>query len=113
MIYIDHETNSAIATKTKLNTININKLNLKLIKTFTYLSQFRIEILHKSKKFNVIFDALSRFSMKSLTKKKKDNLNIDAKNSNADQTYAYANILMKINFEFRKFLINDYFKNSA
>ena len=111
IIYTNHEINPTIATKTKLSIINIDKLNLKLIKTFTYFFQFRIKMRHRFEKFNVISNALSRLSMKSFTKKKRDSLNIDAKNPKIDQIYAYAINLMKMHSEFRKILINDYSKN--
>lgn len=79
IIYIDHEANSTIITQIKLNTINIDKLNLKLIKAFIYLSQFCLTIRHKFDKTNVISNALSRLS----TKLKKKN-SVDLKHYHDD-----------------------------
>ena len=63
VIYIDHEINLAIAAKTKLNITNIDKLNIKLIKTSIYLFQFWLNVSHWSDKFNIIPDVLSRLSI--------------------------------------------------
>ena len=74
MIYIDHETNSTIVNQTKFSTINIDKLNMKLIKTSIYLSQFRLKIKHKFEKFNIISNALNKLPIKKNTL---NNLNLD------------------------------------
>lgn len=113
VIYTDHEANLSIATKTKLNTINIDKLNMKLIKTFIYLSQFAIEVQHRFDKFNIISNALSRLPMKNSFQKKRNNLNIDAKDSKSNLIYAYVTTLIKMISEFKKALIDDYVQNSA
>lgn len=112
IIYIDHEVNSTIAAETKLNIININKLNLKLIRIFIYFFQFRLNVRHRSKKFNVMSDAFSRLPNKSSTKNE-NSLDIDAKNSKFDQMYAYVTILIKMSTEFRKMLIDGYVKDST
>ena len=112
IIYTDHETNSAIVAETKLSTTNINKLNMKFIKAFIYLSQFRIEVRHRLGKFNVVSNALSRLSIKSVNKSI-NNLNIDAENPKTDQIYAYVTTFVKISFEFKKKLIENYAKDSA
>lgn len=62
MIYIDHDVNLIITVKTKFNITNINKVNLKLIKTLTYIFQFRFEIRHCFDRFNVISDIFSKLS---------------------------------------------------
>ena len=111
IIYIDHETNPTIMSKTKFSITNIDKLNLKLIRVLTYFSQFRFDVKHRSEKFNIIFDAFNRLSSK--TRSKKENLNINIKNPESDQVYAYAVTLIEISEDFRKILINDYVKNPA
>ena len=114
IIYTDHETNFIIAAETKLITININKLNMKFIKIFTYFSQFRIEMRHKFEKFNVVSNALSRLSIKSKpTSKSINSFDIDAENPKTDQIYTYVTTLVEISFAFKKKLIDEYAKNSA
>ena len=61
IIYIDHAINIFIIKQITLNSINIDKFNLRLIRIFIYFFQFRLNIKHKSNKNHVIFDALSRF----------------------------------------------------
>lgn len=83
VIYINHGVNSVIATKTKLSTTNIDKLNLKFIRVSTYFSQFRLDVRHCFEKFNVISNALSRLFVKT-TSKAKNNFDIDTENSKID-----------------------------
>ena len=110
VIYIDHETNLATTTKTKLNTTNINKFNLKLIRVSTYFFQFRLNVRHRSKKFNIVSNALSKLSIKK-TSNKKNNLEINADDSKSDNVYAYAVILIEMSSEFREKIIEKYSKN--
>jgi hypothetical protein len=60
IIFIDHFALTEIIKQTSLNTFNIDKLNLKLVRTFQYLSILSIDIKIKLKKFHVISNALSR-----------------------------------------------------
>ena len=62
IVYIDYVVNTLIARQTILNFINIDKLNLRLMKAFIYLSQFRLDIKHKFDKKHVISNVLFRFS---------------------------------------------------
>ena len=101
IIYTDHGANSIIIVKMKLSTTNINKLIIKLLKTFTYFSQFRIEMRHKSGKFNVVSNALHKLSIKSINSSI-NSLDIDAKNSKTDLIYAYAITLVEISLDFKK-----------
>ena len=114
VIYIDHEANFMIVVETKLSTTNINKLNMKLIKTSIYFFQFRIEMRHKLEKFNIVSNVLNRLSIKSKsTSKSINSFDIDAENSKTDLIYAYVTTLVEIFFELKKKLIESYAKNSA
>ena len=68
VIHIDHGANPAIAVEIKLNTINIDKLNFKLIKISTYLSQFKLDVCYRFEKFNVISNVLNKLPEKSFKK---------------------------------------------
>lgn len=112
VIYIDHEANSTIIIQTKLNTINIDKLNLKLIKTFIYLLQSRLTIRHRLDKTNVILNALSRLSIKL---KKNDFIDLkhyhdNMKDSKWAKNYALNETLIIIDEDFKKQIMNDYIK---
>ena len=50
IVFIDYVVNSTIINQIKLTFNNIDKLNLKLIKTLIYLSQFNLKIKYRSKK---------------------------------------------------------------
>ena len=85
---------------------------MKFIKVFIYFFQFRIEMRHKFEKFNVVSNALNKLLIKSVNKSI-NNLNIDAKNLKTNQIYVYVTTFVKIFFEFKKKLIDEYVKNSA
>jgi hypothetical protein len=120
IIYIDHDVSSAIATTTKLSTSSTNRLNMKLIRVSMYFSQFRLNIRHRSKKFNVVSDVLSRLSVE------KNNSSHEALNlhqnlehyqfnieiSESDQMYAYVTTLVKMFTNFRAKIQKEYQKKT-
>jgi hypothetical protein len=118
IIYTNHEINSIITTIIKLITSSTDRLNMKLIRVFMYLSQFRLNIRHRSEKFNIISDALSRLSIeRDNSAHEALNLNQDLKNfqSNmkcfeSDQIYAYFITLVKMFEEFRIKMSENYQK---
>ena len=114
IIYTDHGANSAIASQIKLSTINIDKLNMKLIRAFTYLSQFNLDIRHRSDKFNVISDALSRLSTKFIFSVI-DSLDLDSYDSVTKSSidHVYNISLMIMSNEFRQKLIVEYNEDSV
>ena len=71
MIYTNHETNSIITTKIRFSTTNIDKFNLKFIRTSIYFFQFWFDVRHRFDKFNVISDVLNQLFMKFFNKRKK------------------------------------------
>ncbi len=109
IIYTDHGVNLVIAAITKLSISSIDRLNMKLIRTFTYLSQFRLDIRYRSEKFNVLSDVLSRLLVtKNISFQEVLNVDVDLKHfqsgmnsSENDRTYAYVTILMKMFSDFR------------
>ena len=116
IIYIDHEAISRIVDQIKLSSTNIDKQNLKLVRIFMYLSQFRVEIRHRSEKFNIILDVLSRLSTKKRELIKRIDLetydNI-VKDSTNDETHAFVVTLIAMSLEFRKKILNEYFKKKS
>jgi hypothetical protein len=62
IIWTDHSATTVIIKQTKLSIINTNKLNLRLVRAVMYLSQFELDVRHKSKRDHVISNALFRLS---------------------------------------------------
>ena len=62
IIFTNHFVNIFIVKQITLASININKLNLRLIRVSIYLSQFRLDIKYKFDKKHVISNVLSCFS---------------------------------------------------
>ncbi len=119
IIYINHDVNSIIIAIIKLSIISTNRLNMKLIRVSMYFFQFRLNIRHRSEKFNVVSDALSRLLVKKNNSVHEAlDLNQDlkhyqfnVKNSKNDQIYAYVITLMKMFEEFKTKLKDDYKKD--
>ncbi len=84
-------------------TFNIDKLNLRLVRVDMYLSQFDLNIRHKSDKDHVISNALSRLSSledENFTKKQNDDILNDIN--------AYAEIIVEMSSTFKIQLIRVY-----
>ena len=62
VIFTDHNANTSIAKQTTLSSSNTDKLNLRLVRASTYLSQFRLEVKYRPGKDHIVPDALSRLS---------------------------------------------------
>ena len=99
----------------------MNKLNLRLIRVSQYLSRFNLIIRYKVDKSNIVFDALFRFQTNVIFKEKQtvlenlyDNI-IKVKHKNiafSEKISVYHMILIVINDDFKKRLIDAYNKNS-
>ena len=62
IVFINYIINISIVKQTTLINNNTNKLNFRLIKTFIYLFQFKLNIKYRFDKKHVISNVLSRFS---------------------------------------------------
>ena len=65
IIFIDHAATAGLIKQTSLTTFNTDKLNLRLVRTFQFLSALSIRIKVKSEKLHVMPDALFRFKTNS------------------------------------------------
>ena len=63
IVYIDHSTTTSIVKHTTFLSSIIDKLNLRLVRTSQYLSQFSLNIRHRVDKLNIVFDVLSRLAI--------------------------------------------------
>ena len=65
IIFIDYAVTADLIKQISLTTFNTNKLNLRFVRTFQFLSALFIKIRIKSEKLHVIFDVLFRFKTNS------------------------------------------------
>ena len=70
IIYIDYSITTNIVKQTKIIFNNTNKLNFRLIRAFTYLSQYQFDVRHKLEKQHIIFNAFFKlfFNVESIKK---------------------------------------------
>ena len=119
IIFIDHVVNVFIIKQTTFIFNNINKLNLRLIRVFIYLSQFRLNIRYRSDKRHVLSDVLSRLSTNRSFMNENENLDlksyhVDLKNSSInDQCFVYHETLINMFVVFRQRLIDEYVKEKT
>jgi hypothetical protein len=115
IIQIDHVVIVDICKQTFITSINsFMRMNLRLIRVSQSLSQFsNLKIRHKSEKYHLIFDAL--FRLQSLNKKNlsKDHAKLNEFFVDHNAVHVYNMILVKLNSEFRKRIVNDYFMNES
>lgn len=69
VIFTNYFASTSIARQTSLTFNNTDKLNLKLIRAFAYLSQFDLNVQYKSEKINIISNGLFRLSRRKVLKK--------------------------------------------
>lgn len=99
IVWTNHNAIINITQQTKLSSFNVDKLNLRLIRASTYLSQFDIDVKHKFERKHVISNALSRLLAKSNSSKnvfEVENVNV------------YHDILIQITSKFKRRLITTY-----
>jgi hypothetical protein len=115
IIQTDHVVIVDICKQTSIISTNfVMRMNLRLIRVSQFLNQFsNLKIRHKSKKYHLISDALSR--LQSLIK---ENLSDDHAELNElfvdhNAIHVYNTTLMKLNSEFRRRIVDDYFMNES
>ena len=122
IVFIDYFVNLSIICQTILTSSNTNKLNLRSVRAFIYLSQFRLNIKYRLEKQYIIFDALSRLLVASTIEidvNALEALDIDIYYSGIqdleifDQIYAYQNTLIAILVEFKQRLLDKYAKKKS
>ena len=119
VIFIDHAANTSIAKQTTLSSSNTDKLNLRLVRASTYLSQFKLNVKYRPGKDHVIPDALSRLSSGNgpATRRRTspaDALDMDTyfcgvlDPSDDPDCYAFQGSLIGMSDDFRKQITDDY-----
>ena len=127
-MYIDYSVIVSIFRQISFIISNIDKLNLRLMRAFQYLSMFDLFVRHKINKTNIVSDALSRLSRNSIIITKDDSrvLKIlyeqvvkiindfsfkEEKSFSEKLSIIYYVILMKMFDDFKSRLLLEYIKN--
>ena len=105
IVYTNHEVILSIVFQIKLITSSTNKANLRLIRAFTYFSQFRLDIKHKLEKTHIVSNALSRLFSRNTKDEDIDSLNILHISTKDDEVFVFNDSLIKVFENFRKRLI--------
>ena len=122
VVYTDHAANPSIVRQTTLNSSSTDKLNLRLVRASTYLSQFQLDVRYRPGKQHIIPDALSRLPASSVTGALGSAigaLDIDTYHSGMedpeqpDQVYAYQNTIIAMSPEFRDQILDGYAKEPS
>ena len=92
IIFIDHAATADLIKQIFLTTFNIDKLNLRFVRAFQFLSTLSIKIRIKSEKFYVMFDALFRLKINFDSKK---NVFLNKKKSNETAVFENLNDVKK------------------
>ena len=92
VIWTDHSAIASIVKQTKLSSSSVDKLNLRLIRASTYLSQFNIVVKHKAGRDHIIPDALSRIPAAQDQPRKMEA---------AGETHAYSGTIVELPESFR------------
>ncbi len=115
IVQIDHVVIVDICKQTSIISTNfVMRMNLRLIRASQFLSQFsNLKIRHKSRKYHLIFDALSRLQSLNKENLSDDHEELNELFVNHNVIHAYNTTLMKLSSEFRKRIIENYFKNES
>lgn len=100
--YTNYEVTFGILIQVTLSTISTDTLNLGRVQASDFIQQFWLEIQHKPAKLHIISNALSR--LKTINKNP-----IITKKSELNKFFTV--VLVKINSNFYKFLLEHYTKN--
>lgn len=60
IVFTDHASTVGLSTQGSLNTVAVEKLNLRLVRASQYIQQFRLRVCHRPGTTNIVADALSR-----------------------------------------------------
>lgn len=109
-IYTDHATTLGIVKQTSLNTVSMEKLNLRLIRASGYLQRFRLDVRYKPGRTHYAPDALSRLASRE-TKRQQDNHEegiLDTLHVITIESWALATSIVELSEDFKKRLNDGY-----
>ena len=117
VMFTDHALDPSIVKQTSLSSSNTDKLNLRLIRASTYLSQFRLDIRYKPGKDHIVPDALSRLPSNASSRAAPDILDISSYHSSvkdvSDSAYAFQGSLAVMSADFKNRVLEGYLKEKS
>ena len=110
VVFTNHIVNTFIVKQTTMNSSNTDKLNLRLVRAFVYLSQFRLKMKYKSEKNHVVSNALSRlaFDNEQIDRNSEDKFDLNTyhekiiDSSNNFDCYAFQKTLIAMSKNLKK-----------
>ena len=109
IIQIDHSTTIDICRqKLIIFTNSFIRSNIRLVRASQYLSQFSLDVRHKSKKNNIVSDALSRLKSIDDSIPGVEYSEFDALHAFVYNTFSYNTTLVKISDDFKKRIVREY-----
>ena len=109
IIYTDYEIAVEISRQKSLFIFSIDKLNLRLIKTFEYIQKFNIIIRYKFEKNHVVSNALSNLATKSDSDSDFEEKKLNTLSATVKFVFNFF-FVIEISKEFRKRIIENYKK---
>lgn len=109
-IYTDHAATLGIVKQTSLNTVSVEKLNLRLVRASEYLQRFRLDVKYKPGRSHFMPDALSRLASRETRRQgdEQDEGVLDTLHAAAMETWALATTIMELSTDYKKRLIDGY-----
>ena len=110
IVYTDHAATLGIVKQTNLNTVSVEKLNLRLVRASEYLQRFRLDVRYKPRRSHFMPDALSRLASREIKRQPdidQDGV-LDTLHVDAIETWALAASIMELSNGFKKRLIDGY-----
>lgn len=108
-VFTDHLAATFIANQTNLSTANSERLNLRLIWTSQYLSQFDIDVKYRPGKIHLVPDALSQLLRDTTTP---PNTSLLDELTIPEAEFAFTATLVEMSLGFRKRLLIAYANDS-
>ena len=109
--YTDHAATLEIVKQTSLNTVSVEKLNLRLVRASEYLQCFRLDVRHKPSRTHFVSDALSRLSSREAIRRPNVQLDegiLNTLHARTANSWTLAASIVELSDNFKKRLIEGY-----
>ena len=111
IVYTDHAATLGIVKQTSLNTVLVEKLNLRLIRASKYLQRLRLDVHYKPGRTHFAPDGLSRLASREIRGQSDVNNEegiLDTLHADAIETWTLATSIVELSDDFKRRLIDGY-----